>query len=132
MEELLAGEKTLAKLAKSHLVHRFKENQEIESMFALNNFKFFGIKLFSREFIDVYEFDADKKPYFFKKKEVITYNSFKGCYEFKKSKRKRERKSVFFVIVFLKVSLGYKSISKVEEYNLNLNNTAYVLREICF
>lgn len=40
-------------------------------MFALNNFKFFGIKLFNREFIDVYELDTDKKPYFFKKKEVI-------------------------------------------------------------
>jgi len=54
-------------------------------MFALNNFKFFGIKLFNREFIDVYEFDADKKPYFFQKKEVITCNNFKGFIELKRA-----------------------------------------------
>ena len=63
-------------------------------MFALNNFKFFGIKLFNREFIDVYEFDADKKPYFFQKKEVITYNNFKDFIELKEQKE-RERNLCF-------------------------------------
>lgn len=46
--------------------------------------------------------------------------------------KEREKSDNINILCFFKVYLGCKCISKVEEYNLNLNNTAYVLREICF